>query len=111
MRVEHFTVGGLQFSKSIVFKDNFKFGLRQKDLNQEAQQEDYNSADEDDTENGLVSYKQIGDSEFWLHFENGTKLSVEQVQLKRNPQKTIRIDPPIPTAEEIAAKEEAIKAY
>jgi hypothetical protein len=46
-----------------------------------------------------------------LHFENGTKLSVEQVQLKRNPQKTIRIDPPIPTAEEIAAKEEAIKAY
>lgn len=33
MRVEHFTVGGLQFSKSIVFKDNFKFGLRQKDLN------------------------------------------------------------------------------
>jgi hypothetical protein len=33
------------------------------------------------------------------------------VQLKRNPQKTIRIDPPIPTAEEIAAKEEAIKTY
>jgi hypothetical protein len=31
--------------------------------------------------------------------------------VKRNPQKTIRIDPPIPTAEEIAAKEEAIKAY
>ena len=31
MRVDHFSVGGLQFSKSIVFKDNLKFGLRQRD--------------------------------------------------------------------------------
>jgi hypothetical protein len=31
------------------------------------------------------------------------------VQKKRNPQKLIRIDPPKPTPEEIAAREEAIK--
>ena len=31
--------------------------------------------------------------------------------MKRNERKTIRVDPPPPTAEEIAAKEEAIKQY
>jgi hypothetical protein len=101
MRVDHFTVGGSFFSKSIVQKDNLKFGLRHREPQEEVVLEPDNSVDEDDTENGLVSYKQIGDSEFWLHFENGTKLAVEQVQVKRNPQKTIRIDPPLPTAEEI----------
>ena len=59
---------------------------------------------EDDPNEGLVAYRQTGDSEFWLHFENGTKLGVEQVALKRNPYKQIRIDPAPPTAEEIAAK-------
>ena len=60
---------------------------------------------------GLVSYKMIGDTEFWLQFENGTRLGVEQVKLCRNGQMTVRVEPPPPTAEEIAAKEEAIKAY
>ena len=32
---------------------------------------------EEDQEEGLVQYRQVGDSEFWLHFENGTKLAVE----------------------------------
>lgn len=119
MRVDHFSIGGQQFSKSVIIKDNLKFGLRQRDMSQDEDQdataadpEGYNSADdEDDVDNGLVAYKQTGDSEFWLHFENGSKLAVEQVQIKRNPQKTIRVDPPLPTAEDIAAKEEAIKAY
>ena len=106
MRVDHFTVGGNFFSKSIVQKDNFKFGLRQKEPCEEPEQEADDSANEDDTDNGLVAYKPTGDSEFWLHFENGTKLSVEQVKLKRNPQKTIRIDPKPFTAEELVAKEE-----
>jgi hypothetical protein len=30
MRVDHFAVGGQQFAKSIVLKDNLRFGLRQK---------------------------------------------------------------------------------
>lgn len=107
MRVDHFTVGGNFFSKSIVLKDNLRFGLRQKEPTDDVQAE--NSADEDDTDNGLVAYKPVGDSEFWLHFENGTKMAVEQVMVKRNPQKTIRIDPPVPTPEEIAQKEDAIK--
>jgi hypothetical protein len=77
MRVDHFTVG--------VQKDNFKFGLRQKEPNDEQEKEADDSSNEDDTENGLVAYKATGDSEFWLHFENGTKLSVEQVKLRRNP--------------------------
>jgi len=34
---------------------------------------------------------------------------VEAVKEQRNPQKLIRIDPPKPTPEEIAAREEAIK--
>ncbi len=79
MRVDHFTVGGSFFSKSIVQKDNLKFGLRHREPQEELVEQGDNSVDEDDTENGLVSYKQIGDSEFWLHFENGTKLAVEQV--------------------------------
>ena len=66
-------------------------------------------AEEDDPNEGLVSYRQMGDSEFWLHFENGTKLGVEQVALRRNLYKQIRIDPVPPTAEEIAAKEALIK--
>lgn len=28
IRVDHFSVGGKQFSKSIVMKDNLRFGLR-----------------------------------------------------------------------------------
>ncbi len=44
-----------------------------------------------------------------MNFENDTKLLVEQVAYERNPQRLIRIDPPKPTAEEIAAREEAVK--
>lgn len=110
MRVDHFTVGGDFYTKAIVIKDNFKFGLRRKEEHQDELLND-NSDNEDDVDNGLVSYKPMGDSEFWLNFENGTRLSVEQVRVKRNPQKTIRIDPPIPTAEEIAHKEEMLKVY
>jgi len=117
MRVDHFSVGGFQFSKSLILKDNFKFGLRQREQTVDKQAgnqepEDYNSCDEEDgPDNGLVSYNQVGDTEFWLQFENGTKFGVEQVQLKRNPQKLIRVDPPPPTAEEIQTKKEAIEAY
>ena len=31
IRVDHYSVGGVQFSKSLVIKDNLKFGLRQRD--------------------------------------------------------------------------------
>ena len=44
-----------------------------------------------------------------MSFENDIKLLVETVQYTENPQRLIRIDPPKPTAEEIAAREEAIK--
>lgn len=53
--------------------------------------------------------KRDGNLEFWLNFENDTKLLVEKVKVEKNPQKLIRIDPPKPTPEEIAAREEAIK--
>ena len=85
MRVDHYNVGGIEFSKSLVIKDNLKFGLRQRDqTNDEVKQktivrvtgEAYE--EEDDPEEGLVQYRTIGDTEFWLHFENGTKLGVEQ---------------------------------
>jgi len=56
MRVDHFSVGGKDFSKSCVIKDNFKFGLREKTQVAAGSGELY----------GLVSYKMIGDTEFWL---------------------------------------------
>ena len=31
MRVDHFTVAGKKFSKSLIIKDNLRFGLRQRD--------------------------------------------------------------------------------
>ena len=58
-----------------------------------------------------MQYKPVGDTEFWLHMENGTKIGVEQVQMKRLPYKVIRTDPEPPTPEEIAKKEELIKAH
>jgi len=85
MRVDHFTIGGKTFSKSIVVKDNFKFGLRTRDqttdeVKQEvivrtAGQEQVDEAN--DPSEGLVQYRATGDTEFWLHFENGTKMGVE----------------------------------
>lgn len=57
-----------------------------------------------------MQYRIIGDTEFWLNFENGTKMGVEQVQIKRLPYKIIRTDPDPPSAEEIARREEAMRA-
>ena len=44
-----------------------------------------------------------------MHFENDAKMLVEHIKRVRNPQRLIRIDPPKPTPEEIAAREEAVK--
>jgi len=103
MKVDHFEIGGKKFSKSVVMKDNFTFGLREA-------RKDQIKLDNEPEEFGLVSLKPVGDTEFWLSFENGTKMLVEQVAMKRNDQRLIKIDPPKPTPEEIAAREEAIKA-
>lgn len=99
MRVDHFTVGGRQFSKSFVQKDNLRFGLRQRVA----------TVAEKETDFGLVRQTAVGDSEFWLHFENGTKLGIEQIQIERNPQTMVKIQPKTPTPEEIAFKVEQIK--
>jgi hypothetical protein len=103
MKVDSCSAGGLEFNKSIVLKDNIAFGLRK------ACDRHYDAPASPVEEFGLVSYKKVGDTDFWLRFENDTKVLVESVQVQRNPQKLIRIDPPKPTAEEIAAREEAIK--
>lgn len=44
-----------------------------------------------------------------MNFENDTRMMVENIVIKPNEQRLIRIDPPKPTPEEIAAREEAIK--
>lgn len=84
MRVDHFTVGGKTFSKSIIVKDNLKFGLRPRDQSRDAIKQEVlvRKAGEtseiiDDPSEGLVQYKPIGDTEFWLNFENGTRMGVE----------------------------------
>lgn len=86
----------------MVIKDNLKFGVRSAHY----EPDEVPGAN---GENGLVKYFKHGSKEFWLHYENDTKLLVESLVQKRNPQKLIRIDPPKPTPEEIAAREEAIK--
>jgi hypothetical protein len=103
MRVDNFQIAGQAVKKVVTIKDNLTFGLRKAQIAVE-------STLEEEKEFGLVSYKAIGDTEFWLQFENDTKLLVECSIYGRNPQRLIRIDPPKPTAEEIAAREEAIKA-
>jgi len=92
MRVDHFTIGGKTFSKSLVVKDNLKFGLRTRDQTHDKIEQQVvvktaggdGNADplddvKDDPSEGLVQYRPVGDTEFWLNFENGTKLGVEQV--------------------------------
>lgn len=101
IRVDHFAVGGCQFSKSIVIKDNLRFGLRTRaSTKQEAH-----------SEFGLVRQIPVGDTEFYMHFENGTKMGVEQIKMQRNPQMEIEVAPPAPTPEEIAYKLEQQKKY
>lgn len=101
IRVDHFAVGGHQFSKSVVVKDNLRFGLRQREGVTAEAHKDF----------GLVRQIAVGDSEFFLHFENGTKMGLEQIKMQRNPQRTIQVPPPAPTPEEIAFKLEQQKKY
>jgi len=67
IRVDHFSVGGKQFSKSIIIKDNLRFGLRSRENCVAPEPKDY----------GLVRQVAVGDTEFYMHFENGTKLGLE----------------------------------
>jgi hypothetical protein len=84
IRVDHFVVGGQTFKKSIVIKDNLRFGLRErKDIPSKPVHSD--------ADYGLVRQVACGDTEFFLHFENGTKLGVEHITMTRNPQRTIKI--------------------
>ena len=60
---------------------------------------------------GLVSYKSVGNHQFWLNFQDKeSKLTVETVEATRNKREMIEVKPPEPTPEELAAREEAAKA-
>jgi len=102
MRVSNYQVSGQAFKKSVVYKDNFTMGIRAKrPQDQPVPEEEF----------GLVTYKLDGDGEFWLNFENDTRLLVEHQHLERNPQKIKPPpEPPKPTPEEIAAEEARLKA-
>ena len=63
-----------------------------------------NSNDLPEEDYGLVSYRNVGDCELFLYLPNGTRYSIEQVQLQRNARRTVKVDPPPPTAEEVAYK-------
>ncbi len=79
IKVDHCAVGGLEFKKSVIIKDNLAFGLRK------AGDRTYDTGVPQAEEYGLVSYKKVGDTDFWLRFENDTKMLIEAVQKKRNP--------------------------
>jgi hypothetical protein len=75
MRVDNFAVGGENFKKAVVYKDNLSFGLR------EAKHE---VIPDSEKEYGLASYKRCGDTEFWLSCENEVKILVESIEIKAN---------------------------
>jgi hypothetical protein len=69
MKVDTFTVGGETYKKSLVVKDNLHFGLRNTKLDKEVLEEE--------KQYGLVTYKRCGSTEFWMTFENDTRLLYE----------------------------------
>lgn len=103
LRIDNFEIAGKTHTKSLVYKDNLVFGIRER-LPEPP-------TPEEKKEYGLVTRKIQGDCEFWLNFENDTKLLVEYTKLERNQQKEKPIpEPPKPTPEEIAAEEARLKA-
>lgn len=69
---EEFLIGGERRRKSIVYKDKYTFGLRQVDT--------ANPKIGQPEQNGLVSYKQVGNHEFWLNFsDHESKMLIESV--------------------------------
>ena len=96
---EVFEIGGKKVTRSIVQKDKYTFGFSKGTSHLKVQEQF-----------GLVSYKPVGDDQFWLNFSDGeTRMLIENVEAARNKQRMIEILPPEPTAEEIAAKEEAAR--
>lgn len=105
LKVDHCSVGGVEFKKTIVVKDNLAFGLRN------ATDAHYEMAVPHTEEHGLVSYKKVGHTDIWLRFENDTKVLIEAVQKLRNPQKVIKTDPPAHVVEEYKKQKAAFEAY
>ena len=102
MNCETFEVGGQTYKRSYVNKDKYTFGISDVQPNNYLPQHE---------QFGLVSYKQSGTKEFWLNFSDyESKMTIETVRAERNKQKVVEIVPPEPTPEEIAEKEEALKA-
>ena len=59
MRVETFEIAGQAIKKAVAIKDNLIFGLRKANGVPE-------NLSEEEKEYGLVSYKAIGTTEFWM---------------------------------------------
>lgn len=73
MKLDTCSSGGIEFKKSIIVKDNLSFGLRK------ATDKAYEGSDKPADVNGLISYKKVGQYDFWLRFENDTKVLIEAV--------------------------------
>ena len=58
-----------------------------------------------------MSYKPVGDHKLWVNFsDKDSKLFVETVEVCRNKQMMIEVDPPAKTEAELAAEAEAAAA-
>jgi len=84
IKVDHWQVGGVSSKKSVIYKDNLTFGLRQVDP------AEFNLRE---PEFGLVSLKPVSEQELWLQFENETRLTQQATVLQRNQQKE-KVRPP-----------------
>mmetsp|Transcript_5576 Transcript_5576/g.4248 ORF Transcript_5576/g.4248 Transcript_5576/m.4248 type:complete len:142 (+) Transcript_5576:1369-1794(+) len=110
MKVDHFELGGKSFSKSQIIKDNLTFGLRQSTPDQPLTFEEQKAIRDDPSQEfGLFEYNRLGTTEVWTTFENNTKMLGEWIGMRKKETRLRRVDPPKPTPEEIAAREEAAK--
>mmetsp|Transcript_30515 Transcript_30515/g.29918 ORF Transcript_30515/g.29918 Transcript_30515/m.29918 type:complete len:113 (-) Transcript_30515:2646-2984(-) len=84
IKVDQFEVGGQTFTKSVIYKDNFTFGLREATVEADPSMEEQKEfRNEEGREFGLFSYKKIGDTELWMTFENNTKMLAEVIGMKK----------------------------
>lgn len=98
---ETFSVGGVPYKRSVIYKDKYSFGV---------QPVTESSYMETPQQHGLVSYKPVGDQQFWLNFSDAeSKMLIETVEAHRNRQRIVQVEAKGPSQSELAAREEAAR--
>jgi hypothetical protein len=92
MNSETFSVGGELRKRTCVYKDKYVFGVS-------APCPDRSNYMQSPEQHGLVSYKIVGEQQFWLNFSDAeSRMVVETVEAQRNRQKIIQVEAKGPSA-------------